>query len=222
MPIQGKLMRSASNCSGDFVSEMLTAYKHIILAKHSPDKSKASLANAQKFIRLRRQEVPLKEAVKLSTKKIRGTEIEDIDMLLKQVTLLKFSEQHYDYEHITKQYGCFEDSHNIVNGLIIHEGNQAYADEEIDPRYIQLKRAKYHAAVAKRKQGQDEEILGLINEGSRRGSLLEEGTRAFRSYAQKWKQQPKQLKARKASQGITEASYGSGVLSRKGSIQRLE
>jgi hypothetical protein len=212
---QGKLMPSASKCSSDFVSEMLVAYKQIILAKHSPEKVKASLANAQKFIRLRRQEVPLKEAVKLSTKKI-----DDIDMLLKQVTLLKFSEQHYDYEHITKQYVSFEDSHNIVNGLIIHEGNEAYANEVIDPRIAQLKKAKYQAEAAKRKQVKDEEMLGLRNKGSRRGSLLGEETKAS-SYAQKWRMHPKQEKARKVSQGITEASYGS-LLSRKGSNQRIE
>jgi hypothetical protein len=112
---------------------MLEAYKEIIMSRHFPTNTKATFANAQKFIHLRRQSVPLFKAVELSAKKIRAKDREDVDTMIKQATLMRFSEQHYDYEHIAKQYEHFLNTHNIIDGLIITELNEGCIDKVLDP-----------------------------------------------------------------------------------------
>jgi len=207
---------------------------------HSPAKTKVTLANAQKFIHLRRQEVPLKEAVKLSAKKIRDTERQDIDMLLKQVTLLKFSEEHYDYEHITKQYEHFENTHNIVNGLILTDNNQGYANEMLDQRVIELTKSPDRGAIIRRRRVNDlklfqrkhdfKEKLRTKHKRSEKSgdsdTIIEGQMKAFSKYAARWNDHPAPtrrpseipLDSRRASKLGLESFLGSIAPSRKNSV----
>lgn len=227
------MQRSATNGQDDFVSEMLSALKDIIMQIHSPGKTKVTLANAQKFIHLRRQSVPLKEAIKLSAKKIRDSERQDIDTLLKHVTLLKFSEEHYDYEHITKQYELFQNTHNIVNGLIVNEKNEGYASEVLDPRIIELTKAIDRADIVRRRRVNDFKIMEKKHDFKlqkrkhfRPKKRLESvDARNFSSFADGWVEQPPLSRVssdfkpnlRRSSQIRTESLIGSIRSSHKSS-----
>lgn len=201
--LSSKQRSSITNVSNEFVSEMMQALKNLIIDRHSPAKSKVTLANAQKFIHLRRQDVPFNDAVKLSARKIGDSERQDIEMLLKQVTLLKFSEEHYDYEHITKQYEFFENTHQIVDGLIITENNAGYATETDKFHKLDLEKLTNYPMLAKRRALDDLNKIKMKHglawqqrKGMAKGphAMGESQMKAFSKYVQRWNEPPKDFR----------------------------